>query len=97
MTWNNKKLEALRKTYADDQGGLMIDSHFEEIAGHIFGERGHRSAPFAGMPSFLDAPILQPGKDAIVGLQVAMIGHAHGSGCLEPQRMPFRPARLAYD
>ena len=56
MAWTKSKLEALRAKFSDDQGGEMFDPHFKEIAGYIFGDGGHRSAPYAGMPTFLDAP-----------------------------------------
>ena len=74
MAWSKEKLEELRNTFAQDDGGLMLDEHFKDVASHIFGEGGYRPAPFAGMPSFLDAPILQPGKDCIDDLQVAIMG-----------------------
>ncbi len=74
MAWTDDKLKALREKFADDDGGTMYDPHFREIASHIFAKGGYRPAPFAGMPTFLDAPArafdsLKPGD-----LQVAILG-----------------------
>lgn len=74
MAWNRDKLEALRAQFAEDDGSTVLDPHFKEIASHILGDGGYRPAPYAGMPTFLDAPALAPGAPGFSDLQVAMIG-----------------------
>ena len=56
MAWDEEKLAALRAKFSDNTAGDMYDPHFREIASHIFGRDGYRPAPYAGMPTFLDAP-----------------------------------------
>ena len=58
MGWTQEKLAALRARYADDVGDKFFDPHYQEIAAKIFGKGGYRPAPYAGMPTFLDAPMM---------------------------------------
>lgn len=74
MGWNHEKLQALQKMFAGDSGGMMVDAHFREISGHIFGKGGHRPAPYAGLPTFLDAPALAVEDASFPDLQVAIMG-----------------------
>lgn len=74
MGWNSEKLEELRQRFADDDGSRMFDPHFKEIASHIFGSGGYRPAPYAGMPTFLDAPALAMDAPGFPELQVAILG-----------------------
>lgn len=74
MGWNREKLEDLRARFADDDGSRMFDPHFKEIASHIFGAGGYRPAPYAGMPTLLDAPALTVDAPDFAALQVAMLG-----------------------
>ncbi len=73
MTWTNDKLHALRAKFADDAGGEMHDPHFREVASFIFGEGGHRSAPYAGRSTFLDAPARELDQLAADTPQVAIV------------------------
>jgi len=73
---DSDKLKRLKERYGNADGGDMYDPHFVEIAGHIFGEGGHRSAPYAGIPTLLDAPARDQGelRDRVDGLEVALYG-----------------------
>lgn len=73
---DQKKLDALRARYGDADGGTMYDPHFVEIANHIFQSGGRRPAPYAGMPTLLDAPARDQGelRDRLEGLDVALYG-----------------------
>lgn len=74
MTWTTGKLEKLRAQFADDDGSTMFDPHFREIAGYIFGRGGYRPAPYAGLPTFLDAPTVRVQSPEFAALQVAIMG-----------------------
>ena len=74
MAWTESKLQALRAKFSGDQGGQMYDPHFKEIASHIFGDGGYRAAPYAGMPTFLDAPAKDLSALTADELQVAIVG-----------------------
>ena len=74
MAWTQEKLERIRAQFAKDDGGTVFDPHFKDISGHIFGAGGYRPAPFAGMPTFLDAPARTVGSADFADLQVAILG-----------------------
>lgn len=74
MGWTQEKLAALRAQFADDAGGKFFDPHYQDIAANIFGKGGYRPAPYAGMPTFLDAPAISVDAPQFAALQVAMIG-----------------------
>ena len=74
MAWTDEKLEALRAKFSGDEGGETHDPHFREIASHIFKEGGYRPAPYAGMPTFLDAPAMALGSLSDTAPQVAILG-----------------------
>lgn len=74
MGWTTEKLDALRAKFSEDDGGTFFDEHFREISAHIFGKGGYRPAPYAGMPTFLDAPTLTVQAQDFADLQVAIMG-----------------------
>lgn len=74
MAWSQEKLAELREKFAEDAGGTMFDEHFKEISSHIFGRGGYRPAPYAGMPTFLDAPAISVQAPEYSDLQVAIMG-----------------------
>ncbi|MEM8837308.1 MAG: agmatinase [Pseudomonadota bacterium] len=76
MTFSKEKLDALKRQFEDQPGSKMIDPEYQRIANHIFSEDGQRPAPFAGVPTLLDAPfrpIDQTDPD-IADLDVALFG-----------------------
>lgn len=74
--WDQDKLQGLRDRFADNHGGDLHDPDMRKIADHIFSADGTRMAPFAGIPSFLDADIRQidPLQPDIADLDVAILG-----------------------
>jgi agmatinase len=76
MAWDEGRLARLRERYGDDPGGRMHDPYFAEVAARLF-TRGARPAPFAGIPTFLDAPYRRPEVPEAPdfgGLDVAITG-----------------------
>ena len=54
-----ENLKRLRAEYGDAAGGAARDPKFRKVAERIFSARGTRVAPYAGIPTFLAAPIRQ--------------------------------------
>lgn len=76
MTLTKEKLEELRKQFGASDGGMMITPEFRNIADKIFTEGGRRQAPYAGLPTLLDAPAALPEnlEHVLATLQVALYG-----------------------
>ena len=72
---NTEKLAKLREKYGNAKGGDMFDPHFKEVAETQFSASGERKWPFAGVPTFLDAPFApDAAKNDFAGLDVALVG-----------------------
>lgn len=71
-----ENLKRLRELYGEASGGEMRDPDFAKVAAKIFDPRGTRVAPYAGLSSFLDAPIRQMNWAApdFGDLQAALLG-----------------------
>lgn len=71
-----ERLNRLRADYGEAGGGSVRDPEFRKVAEKIFDPRGTRAAPYAGIPTFLAAPIRQIGwaDPDFSGLDVAMVG-----------------------
>lgn len=76
MAWDETRLEALRARYRDASGAAIHDPRFREIADLAYREGDIREAPFAGMPTLLDAPARAtgPAAERAAGLDVALYG-----------------------
>ena len=76
MSWNDKKLTDLRAKYGKNHGGELFDPRFQKVADKIFSKSGTRMAPYAGVSTFLDAPIvtIDPAAPDFGDLQVALLG-----------------------
>jgi agmatinase len=72
----DETLKRLRADYGEAGGGEMRDPEFRKVAEKIFDPKGTRVAPYAGISTFLDAPIRQIRWDApdFSGLHVALVG-----------------------
>jgi guanidinopropionase len=70
------KLAALRRKYADAKGSDVSDPVFRKVVSLLFPGGDRRSLPYAGVPTFLDAPYRPEAPDLadFGGLDVAMIG-----------------------
>ena len=96
MTFDKKALEALRAKFGDGHGGNIHDPKFRAVADRIFSVGGTRSAPYAGLPTLLDAPY-QPvdATDPDFGdLQVALIGVPMDLGVTNRPGSRFGPRAL---
>ncbi len=71
-----ENLKRLRAEYGEAGGGSVRDPKFRKVAEKIFDPRGTRVAPYAGIPTFLAAPIRAiDWKNPDFGdLQVAAVG-----------------------
>ena len=58
------RLDALRRKYADAKGGDIFDPAFAAVAAQAFVDPGRRKWPFAGVATFLSAPMLTPDPSA---------------------------------
>lgn len=72
----NNELERLRRKYGDGNGRQISRVEFSRVAKHLFDEHGTRLAPYAGLPTFLSAPVrsLRLDKPEFGDLQVAIVG-----------------------
>lgn len=70
------ELKRLREKFGDASGGKVYDPKFAKVAKRLIDPKGTRVAPYAGIPTFLSAPIRQiDWQNPDFGdLQVAIIG-----------------------
>ncbi len=72
------KLDALRSKYENAKGGDIFDPAFAAVAARIFIDNKRRTWPFAGVPTFLGAPMLAAsaagGADEFGQIDVALVG-----------------------
>lgn len=57
MPLDESELRRLREAYGEAGGGEVRDPAFRRVAERIFSKSGTRVAPFAGVSTFLDAPL----------------------------------------
>lgn len=89
MRFTPERLAALRAQFGGDNEARIHDPHFLAVAANIIDASGTRSAPYAGMPTLLDAPMRQIDWNApdFGDLQVALtgvpmdLGASNRSGC----------------
>ncbi len=95
MTWSDEKLAALRRTFGDATGGDLQNANFQRIADQIFSEGGRRPAPYAGMPTLLDAQhrAISEGMD-FSDLDVALYGVPMDLGVTNRNGSRFGPRAL---
>ncbi|MDP2699519.1 agmatinase [Thalassospira sp.] len=74
--FTHDKLAALRDKYASTKGGDIYDPHFRAVADTQFSGGDKRKWPFAGVPTFLDAPYLPDATELpdFGGIDIALIG-----------------------
>ena len=96
MVWDRQKLEALKAKFGDAGGGETHDPEFQKVADKIFSKSGTRMAPFAGVPTFLDAPHRAvAAEDPDFGdLQVAIVGMPMDLGVSNRPGSRFGPRAL---
>ncbi|MDX3988057.1 agmatinase [Achromobacter spanius] len=89
MRFTPERLAALRARFGGANEAIIHDPHFREVAVNIIDGSGTRSAPYAGMPTLLDAPARPIDWQApdFGDLQVALtgvpmdLGASNRSGC----------------
>lgn len=76
MAFTAEKLEDLRRQFGPSDGGTMVTPEFQRIAEKIFSDGGKRQAPYAGLPTLLNAPALTlgPAGEGLADLQVGVYG-----------------------
>ena len=96
MPFDADKLEALRRKYADNDGGDMYDPKFRKVAEKIFTKGGTRVAPYSGIPTFLTAPYVPVDHDNpdFGDLQVALLGVPMDLGVTNRTGARFGPRAL---
>lgn len=70
------KLKRLREEYGETGGGTVKNPSFKRVADRLFDPKGTRKAPYAGIPTFLAAPMRTVDWTApdFGDLQVALLG-----------------------
>jgi guanidinopropionase len=75
---NKDKLEDLRSKYASAKGGDIFDPAFAAVAATVFVDADQRKWPFAGVATFLGAPMAAPHPEGEAGefgdIDVALVG-----------------------
>ncbi len=96
MGWTADKLAGLRAKYGEGHGGELHDPHFRKIADKLFSAGGTRQAPYAGMPTLLDAPHVSLDRDApdFGDMQVALLGVPMDLGVTNRNGSRFGPRAL---
>lgn len=96
LSWTPEKLVALKEKFDQADGGEMYGERNREIAEKIFSNGGRRPAPYAGMPSLLDAPQLnlENNEPALAELQVALFGAPMDLGVTNRNGARFGPRAL---
>ena len=92
MSHHTEKLEILRAKFADSDGGTIFTPKYQRVAEKVFSEGGRRSAPYAGIPTLLDAP--QRPVEGMKDLQVAMFGVPMDLGVTNRNGSRFGPRAL---
>lgn len=96
MAWDSDRLAALKAKYDSGHGGDIFDPRFRRVADRIFSASGTRVAPYAGMPTLLDAPHRQvdPAAPDFGDLQVALVGMPMDLGVTNRNGSRFGPRAL---
>lgn len=96
MPFDADKLDALRRRYAENDGGDMYDPNFRKVAEKIFTKGGTRVAPYSGIPTFLSAPYKPVDHDQpdFGDLQVALLGVPMDLGVTNRTGARFGPRAL---
>lgn len=96
MTWSEAQLQALREKYGQADEAVIHDPAFRAVAARIFNDQGQRLAPYAGMPTLLDAPAypIDWRQPDFGDLQVALLGIPMDLGVSNRAGSRFGPRAL---
>lgn len=92
MAQHSEKLKALREKFAEADGGTIFTPAYQRVADKIFSDDGRRPAPYAGMPTLLDAP--HRSLEALQALQVGLFGVPMDLGVTNRNGSRFGPRAL---
>lgn len=93
---DKSRLDRLRERYSGANEAALYDPHFAAVAAHQISPSGTRIAPYAGLPTLLDAPyraVTWPAPD-LSGLDVALIGAPMDLGVTNRNGSRFGPRAL---
>jgi agmatinase len=95
MMIDRETLQRLREKYSQGQDNGTFDPRFRRVVDRLF-SNGTRSAPYAGVPTFLAAPYLPDAAASadFLGLQVAMMGVPMDLGVSNRAGARFGPRAL---
>ncbi|WP_310637877.1 agmatinase [Delftia acidovorans] len=90
------RLQALRARFGGANESVIHNPHFRAVAAHIIDASGTRNAPYAGMPTLLDAPMrpMDWSRPDFGDLQAALIGVPMDLGISNRSGCRFGPRAL---
>ncbi|MBA5778262.1 agmatinase [Stappia sp. F7233] len=90
------KLEALRSRFGGDNESVIYDPAFKAVADRLFDKKGTRVAPYAGIPTLLDAPYraIDWADPDFSDLDVALLGVPMDLGITNRNGCRFGPRAL---
>ncbi|WP_062221624.1 agmatinase [Aureimonas sp. D3] len=93
---SDETLEALRARFSGENETRIYDPHFAEVASRLFDAKGTRVAPYAGLPTLLDAPYRAVDWTApdLSDLDIALIGVPMDLGVTNRNGSRFGPRAL---
>ncbi|TIL61863.1 MAG: agmatinase, partial [Mesorhizobium sp.] len=96
MAWDNERLRALHNKYREGYSGEPFNPKFRRVANKISSVPGSGGAPYAGIPTFLDAPCrpIDPHKPDFGDIQVAIVGMPMDLGVTNRTGASFGPRAL---
>ncbi len=96
MAWDEQKLAELKARYDKPAGEDMYNPVFKRVADMIFSSGGRRQAPYAGIPTLLDAPVVEPepSSTAFLDLDIALFGVPMDLGVTNRNGARFGPRAL---
>ncbi|MEM9223369.1 MAG: agmatinase [Pseudomonadota bacterium] len=93
---NEQKLRTIRQRFDGENARKIYDPRFAAVASHIFDDAGTRVAPFAGLPTLLDAPYRSIDWRApdLAGVDVALVGVPMDLGVTNRNGSRFGPRAI---
>ncbi len=93
---STEDLERLREKYAASRGSAVHTPDFQKVVEHFFSASGTRSAPYAGVPTFLSLPSypVDPVAPDFGELEVALLGVPMDLGVTNRSGARFGPRAL---
>ncbi len=90
------RLQALRARFGGANEAVIHDPHFRAVASHVIDAGGTRSAPYAGLPTLLDAPshAIDWSQPDFGDLQAVLIGVPMDLGISNRSGCRFGPRAL---